>query len=307
MAGSACQWSGGADDDDVEVLVVEDGAVVVDAFGPFLRRLLRLGDATLADAFIDVADVAYLDVRLGGERAQQGVALPAHADAGDAEPLAGGDGAAGQREAGACCGGVFEEAAAGGVRHGGLLRSASRGWGVRPQCRRAPPPLQRKTGPQTESVQGVPACPRGGLLPGGPEPEVIRLQRAYALESDPPNVAGFLMTDKKDELPSPSAVSEVYTSLTKGIPNAVLRLSQVSVSGHGFIRAELLTQDGSSATELYFPSEGAGTRPLPPELRQWALSQHTEEEIAAALHDLRGKGGPELGELIHELEQGTGA
>jgi hypothetical protein len=41
---------------------------------------------------------------------------------------------------------------------------------------------------------------------------------------------------------------------------------------------------------------------LPPELREWALRQATEEEIVAGLKEVREKGGTELRELIHELK-----
>jgi hypothetical protein len=43
---------------------------------------------------------------------------------------------------------------------------------------------------------------------------------------------------------------------------------------------------------------------LTPELREWALRQATEKEIVAGLKEVREKGGTELGELIHDLEQG---
>ena len=42
---------------------------------------------------------------------------------------------------------------------------------------------------------------------------------------------------------------------------------------------------------------------LTPELREWARQQFTEEEIVAALRELREKGGKELGDFLHELEQ----
>jgi hypothetical protein len=43
---------------------------------------------------------------------------------------------------------------------------------------------------------------------------------------------------------------------------------------------------------------------LPPDLREWALRQATEEEIVAGLKEVRENGGMELGELIDELTQG---
>ena len=46
--------------------------------------------------------------------------------------------------------------------------------------------------------------------------------------------------------------------------------------------------------------------PLSPELREWLLKQTTEtdEEIMAALREVRENGGEELGEIIREFEQG---
>jgi hypothetical protein len=113
------------------------------------------------------------------------------------------------------------------------------------------------------------------------------------------------MTGKNDSLPSPAAVSELYASLAEGRSDVTVSLTRVDLSGHPFIRVEVSAGDDSSTNVLFFH---AGQSPrLPPEVRQWALSQHTEEEIVAALREVREKGGPELGELIHELEQGTDA
>jgi hypothetical protein len=44
---------------------------------------------------------------------------------------------------------------------------------------------------------------------------------------------------------------------------------------------------------------------LTPELREWALKQHTEEEMAGELRDARENGGPDLADVINELKQGT--
>jgi hypothetical protein len=43
--------------------------------------------------------------------------------------------------------------------------------------------------------------------------------------------------------------------------------------------------------------------PLTPEVREWALRQHSDEEVIAGLREAKEQGGPELGALIHELEQ----
>jgi hypothetical protein len=43
--------------------------------------------------------------------------------------------------------------------------------------------------------------------------------------------------------------------------------------------------------------------PLTPELRQWLLEQDTEEDLEAALRDMRENGGLELHEFLPELEQ----
>jgi hypothetical protein len=43
--------------------------------------------------------------------------------------------------------------------------------------------------------------------------------------------------------------------------------------------------------------------PLTPELREWALRQHTEEEIAAGLQEAREQNGPELKKAVRRLEQ----
>jgi hypothetical protein len=42
--------------------------------------------------------------------------------------------------------------------------------------------------------------------------------------------------------------------------------------------------------------------PITPELWAWALRQHSDEEVIAGLREAKEQGGPELGELIHELE-----
>jgi hypothetical protein len=47
-----------------------------------------------------------------------------------------------------------------------------------------------------------------------------------------------------------------------------------------------------------------GLNALTPELREWALKQASAEEIVTGLKQAREEGGPELGELIKELEQG---
>jgi len=43
--------------------------------------------------------------------------------------------------------------------------------------------------------------------------------------------------------------------------------------------------------------------PLPPQLREWALRQHTEEEIVAGLQEAREQNGPELKEAVRRLEE----
>jgi len=48
-------------------------------------------------------------------------------------------------------------------------------------------------------------------------------------------------------------------------------------------------------------AEGTG---LTPELLEWARQRYTEEEIVAALREVREKGGLELHEFIQDLEQG---
>jgi hypothetical protein len=42
---------------------------------------------------------------------------------------------------------------------------------------------------------------------------------------------------------------------------------------------------------------------LPPDLKEWALRQYSEAEILAGLQEVRQQKGPELGEIIQELEQ----
>ena len=42
---------------------------------------------------------------------------------------------------------------------------------------------------------------------------------------------------------------------------------------------------------------------IPPDLRQWALAQFTEEEAVAGLRELREKGGLELDEFLPELKK----
>jgi hypothetical protein len=51
---------------------------------------------------------------------------------------------------------------------------------------------------------------------------------------------------------------------------------------------------------LAFPRLSA----LTAQLRQWALHQYTEEEVVAGLREARENPGPELGDLIQEMEQG---
>jgi hypothetical protein len=41
---------------------------------------------------------------------------------------------------------------------------------------------------------------------------------------------------------------------------------------------------------------------LTPELLEWARNQYSDEELVAALKEFREKGGLELHEFIHELE-----
>jgi hypothetical protein len=48
-----------------------------------------------------------------------------------------------------------------------------------------------------------------------------------------------------------------------------------------------------------FPPDG----PLTPELLDWARQQYSEEELVAALRELRTQGGLELHNFIQELEQ----
>jgi hypothetical protein len=43
--------------------------------------------------------------------------------------------------------------------------------------------------------------------------------------------------------------------------------------------------------------------PLIPELRDWALRQHTDAEVLAGLREAKEQDGPELGALIHELNR----
>jgi hypothetical protein len=45
------------------------------------------------------------------------------------------------------------------------------------------------------------------------------------------------------------------------------------------------------------------TTPLTPEVRNWALRQHTDEEVIAGLQEAKEEAGPELADLIYELEQ----
>lgn len=42
---------------------------------------------------------------------------------------------------------------------------------------------------------------------------------------------------------------------------------------------------------------------MTPELREWAIDQFTEEELAEELRKLKEEGGRELSEFIEELEQ----
>jgi hypothetical protein len=60
--------------------------------------------------------------------------------------------------------------------------------------------------------------------------------------------------------------------------------------------------DGLDKASRQDPGQEQETR-LTPELREWARQQFTEEEIVAALRELRGKGGLELGDFLQELEQ----
>ncbi len=43
--------------------------------------------------------------------------------------------------------------------------------------------------------------------------------------------------------------------------------------------------------------------PLPPELKEWALQQATEQELLAGLKEVQEKGGTELGEVIQKLQR----
>ena len=58
------------------------------------------------------------------------------------------------------------------------------------------------------------------------------------------------------------------------------------------------------SAESDFPSPGEdGYGELTPELLEWALREFNEEEIVAALREIRTTGGLELKDFIHELEQ----
>ncbi len=67
------------------------------------------------------------------------------------------------------------------------------------------------------------------------------------------------------------------------------------------------TRDGKASP---LPANGTSAEPerthLTPEVREWALRQFTEEEIIASLREVWQHSGPELGELIRELEQELG-
>lgn len=49
--------------------------------------------------------------------------------------------------------------------------------------------------------------------------------------------------------------------------------------------------------------EGEIRPPLPPELREWALQQATDQDHFAGLKELQEKGGTELSEVIQRLKQ----
>jgi hypothetical protein len=59
--------------------------------------------------------------------------------------------------------------------------------------------------------------------------------------------------------------------------------------------------DGLDGTIVTLPSESSE---LSSDIREWALSQGSEQEIVAALEELRQKGGTELSQVIKELQQG---
>ena|SRR5437870_442830 len=50
-------------------------------------------------------------------------------------------------------------------------------------------------------------------------------------------------------------------------------------------------------------AEAFSHRPLPPQLKEWALAQHTREEVVAALKEAREQGTFELKDFIEELEK----
>ena len=61
-----------------------------------------------------------------------------------------------------------------------------------------------------------------------------------------------------------------------------------------------ILQKETSAAENATPPKRHG---LTPELREWLLHQFTEEEASAGLREIREKGGLELADFLHELEE----
>ena len=59
----------------------------------------------------------------------------------------------------------------------------------------------------------------------------------------------------------------------------------------------------SADAERLAKRDGVPVLPLPPEVREKALAQYTEEETIAALKEVQEKGGHELTEFVQELER----
>jgi hypothetical protein len=45
------------------------------------------------------------------------------------------------------------------------------------------------------------------------------------------------------------------------------------------------------------------SEPLPPEILEWARREFNEEQVVAGIREIEEKGGFQLGDFIHELEQ----
>jgi hypothetical protein len=106
-------------------------------------------------------------------------------------------------------------------------------------------------------------------------------------------------------LASSSELSPIVLEIVRGATVSeaaeALSMDQLSAANLWQRASDLLRQ---KTRHILDQSNSSPHIELSPELKKWALKLHDESEIMAELADVRARGGPELGEVIRELERG---